>query len=163
MRRILIIAPVVLFCAAAATAQTKVSGTAQCGKPDPQLLVPVGDRSDHMLAIAQFKCTYTKPMEIGGDKSKDGVSTETSDISGNTGRARGFHVATMESGDKFFVWYQGNSTSKDNAVVEVKGNWGFNGGSGKLKGIKGKGTFTCTPSGDGLSCEVEGEYQLAAK
>lgn len=30
-----------------------------------------------------------------------------------------------------------------------------------MKGIKGKGTVTCTPSGDGLTCEVEGEYQLA--
>jgi len=161
MRRFFTIAAAVLFCAATASAQTKVSGTAQCGKPDPMHVVPVGDRPDHNLAVAQFKCTYTKPMEIGGDKSKEGVSTETSDISGNTGRAHGFHVATMESGDKFFVWYLGTSTSKDNAVVEVKGNWGFNGGSGKLKGIKGKGTFTCTPSGDGLSCDVEGEYQLA--
>ena len=160
MRRILITAALVLFCAAVAGAQTKVTGTAQCGKADPMQVVPVGDRPGHNLAVAQFKCTYTKPMEIGGDKSKDGVSTETSDISGNTGHARGFHVATMESGDKFFVWYQGTSTSKDNAVVEVKGNWGFNGGSGKLKGIKGKGTFSCTPSGDGLSCDVDGEYQL---
>jgi hypothetical protein len=42
-----------------------------------------------------------------------------------------------------------------------KGTWGFTGGSGKLKGIKGKGTFTCAPSGDGVACEVEGEYQLA--
>jgi hypothetical protein len=42
-------------------------------------------------------------MEIGGEKSKDGISTETADISGNTARAHGFHVGTMESGDKFFV------------------------------------------------------------
>jgi hypothetical protein len=161
MRRFFMVTAAVLFCVATAAAQNKVSGTAQCGKPDPQQMVPVGDRPDHNLAVAQFKCTYTKPMEIGGDKSKEGVSTETSDISGNTGRAHGFHVATMESGDKFFVWYQGTSTSKDNAVVEVKGNWGFTGGSGKLKGIKGKGTFTCKPSGDGLSCDVEGEYELA--
>jgi len=42
-----------------------------------------------------------------------------------------------------------------------KGTWGFTGGSGKLKGIKGKGPYTCAPSGDGSSCNVEGEYQLA--
>ena len=161
MRRFFMPCAALLFCMASASAQTKVSGTAQCGKPDPMHVVPVGDRPDHNLAVEQFKCTYTKPMEIGGDKSKDGVSTETGDISGNTGHARGFHVATMESGDKFFVWYQGTSTNKEGAVVEVKGNWGFTGGSGKLKGIKGKGTFTCAPSGDALSCDVEGEYQLA--
>jgi len=45
--------------------------------------------------------------------------------------------------------------------LQSKGTWGFTGGSGKLKGIKGKGTFTCSPSGDGVACEVEGEYQLA--
>ncbi|OLC95417.1 MAG: hypothetical protein AUH86_12125 [Acidobacteria bacterium 13_1_40CM_4_58_4] len=161
MHRFFILAAAVWLCAATASAQTKVTGTAQCGKPDPQHLVPVGDHPDHSLGVAQFKCTYTKPMEIGGDKSKDGVSTETTDVSGNSSRARGFHVATMESGDKFFVWYQGTGTSKDGAPVELKGNWGFTGGSGKLKGIKGKGTYTCAPAGDMLSCEVEGEYQLA--
>ncbi len=162
MRRFLIVAPVVLVCAVSVGAQTKVSGTAQCGKPDPQHIVPVGDRPDHSVGVEQFKCTYPKPMEIGGDKSKEGVSTETADISGNTSRARGFHVATMESGDKFFVWYQGTGTmSKDGPPTELKGTWGFTGGSGKLKGIKGKGTYTCTPAGEALSCQIEGEYQLA--
>jgi hypothetical protein len=161
MRRFFMLAAAVWFCAATVSAQTKVSGTAQCGKPDPQHVIPVGDRPDHMLGVAQIKCTYTKPMEIGGDKSKDGLSTETSDINGNASRARGVHVATMESGDKFFVWYQAAATSKEGTVTDLKGNWAFNGGTGKLRGIKGKGTFTCAPSGDGLSCDVEGEYQLA--
>jgi hypothetical protein len=35
------------------------------------------------------------------------------------------------------------------------------GGTGKLKGIKGKGTYNCGASGDGVSCDIEGEYQLA--
>jgi hypothetical protein len=36
-------------------------------------------------------------------------------------------------------------------------------GTGKLKGIKGKGTFHCSPaqSGGGWSCGGEGEYELA--
>ena len=100
-------------------------------------------------------------MEIAGAKSKDGVSTETTDISGNTVRVHGVHVTTMDSGDKYFVRYQGTGTTKDVALVSSKGTWSFNGGTGKLKGIKGKGTFTCTPSGDGDTCEVEGDYQIA--
>ena len=100
-------------------------------------------------------------MEIGGDKSKDGVSTATNEVSGNTFRSHGFHVATMESGDKYFVWYQGTGELKEGALQSQKGNWGFTGGSGKLKGIKGKGTYTCVPSGDTVTCEIEGEYQLA--
>jgi hypothetical protein len=160
MNRFLIAAVLVCFAAVAASGQTKISGTAQCGKPDPQHMVPVGDRPDHSLGVEQAKCTWTKPMEIEGAKSKDGVSTATDDVSGNTVRARGVHVSTMDSGDKFFVSYQGTATTKDGALVSSKGTWSFNGGTGKLKGIKGKGTFTCTPSGDGNSCEVEGDYQL---
>ncbi len=160
MHRIFIAIAVVCFAAAAAAAQTKVSGTVQCGKPDPQHLIPVGDLPDHSLGVEQVKCTYTKPMEIEGAKSKDGVSTATDDINGNTVRTHGFHVATMDSGDKFFVWYLAAGETKDGAL-QSKGTWGFTGGSGKLKGIKGKGTFTCSPSGDGVACEVEGEYQLA--
>ena len=109
MRRFFMVAVAVWLCAATAGAQTKVSGTAQCAKPDPQHAIPVGDRPDHNLAVAQIKSTYTKPMEFGGDKSKDGVSTETSDNSGSSSRARGFHVATMESGDKVFFSYQGTA------------------------------------------------------
>jgi len=161
MRRIFMVAAAVLFCAATLSAQNKVSGTAQCAKPDPVQAIPVGDRPDHSLVVEQSKCIYIKPMEIGGDKSKDGVSTETADISGNISKARGFHVATMESGDKAFFSYQGTATNKDGAVVELKGTWGLSGGSGKLKGIKGKGTFSCKPAGENLTCDVEGEYQLA--
>lgn len=161
MNRFFTTAALVCFAAVAASGQTKTSGTAQCAKADPQHVIPVGDRPDHSLGVEQAKCTWTKPMEIEGAKSKDGVSTATDDISGNTVRARGVHVSTMDSGDKYFVWYQGTATMKDGALVSQKGNWGFTGGTGKLKGIKGKGTFTCAPSGDGVSCEVEGDYQLA--
>ena len=66
----------------------------------------------------------------------------------------------MESGDKAFFWYQGSSKTKDGAPLEAKGSCGLTGGSGKLKPIKGKGRYNCTPSGDGYSCEVEGEYQV---
>lgn len=115
----------------------------------------------HINIFAHAKCTYTKPMEIEGAKSTDEVSTATDDINGNSARSRGFHVATMDSGDKFFVWYQGAGEVKDGGLQSQKGTWGFTGGSGKLKGIKGKGTYTCTPSDQGFSCEVEGQYQLA--
>jgi hypothetical protein len=161
MRRFFLAVALLSFCIATGNAQTKVTGTAQCGKPDPQHVVPVGDRPDHSLGVEQTKCTWTKPMEIEGAKSIDGTSTATDDISGNTSHSRGFHVSTMDSGDKFFVSFQGTATMKEGALQSQKGTWGFNGGTGKLKGIKGKGTFTCAPSGDSVTCEVEGDYQLA--
>ena len=162
MRRAFLLCAVVCFVVATAGAQTKVSGTAQfAGKPDPQQMIPVGDRPDHSLGVGQRKCTWTKPQDIGGDKTKEGVSTETADISGNNLRARGMHVTTMESGDKYFVSYQGTGAVKDGVLQSAKGTWMYTGGTGKLKGIKGKGTYNCATSGDGVSCEIEGEYQLA--
>src|ERR1700676_2607663 len=149
------------LCANTALAQTKITGTQLCAKPDPQLIVPVGDHPGHALGVLQFKCEWTTPMQIGADKSKDGQDVETVEISGNRARASGRHVSTMQSGDKGFVSYWGSETFKDGALVASKGTWAYTGGTGKLKGIKGKGTFTCAPSGDGGGCESEGEYQLA--
>jgi len=157
MHRICIVVALVCFAAATAGAQTKVSWTLQCGKPDPHHVIPVGDSPDHSLGLLQVKCTYTKPLEIEGAKSADDVITITNEVSGDAVRARGCHVVTMDSGDKVFISHQGAGTSGDGASAGQKGTWGFTGGSGKLKGIKGKGTYTCSPSG----CDVEGEYQLA--
>ena len=145
---------------AGALAQTKVTGTHVCGKPDPQHIVPAGDRADHNFAVEQLKCNHTKPMEIGGDKAKDGVATDAAEVNGNKSRFHGVYVMTMQSGDKAFLPYQGNGTSKDGKPVDSKGTFSFASGTGKLKGIKGKGTFKCTPSGDGWSCDTEGEYEL---
>jgi hypothetical protein len=55
------------------------------------------------------------------------VSTETADISGNNIRAHGMHVTTIESGDKYFVSYQGTGTSKDGALQSAKGTWMYTG------------------------------------
>jgi hypothetical protein len=133
------------FCATTALAQTKATGTQLCAKPDAQQIVPVGDRPAHALGLLQFKCVWTTPMQIGSDTSKDGLDTETVEISGNSARASGRHVSTMQSGDKGFVSYWGTETMKKGALVASKGTWAYTGGTAKLKGIKGKGTYTCAP------------------
>jgi hypothetical protein len=161
MRRSFVMCAIVCFAATAASAQTKTTGTAQFGKADQQHMLPVGDRADHSLGVAQLKCTWTKPQDIGGDKTKDGVSTKMQDISGNNSRVHGMHVTTMEGGDEYFVSYQGTGKTKDGVLVSAKGTWIYTGGTGKLKGITGKGTYNCATSGDGISCDIEGEYQLA--
>ena len=163
MRRLLcllVVAGAASLWSAGAVAQTKVTGTHVCSKPDPQHMVPVGDRADHNFAVEQLKCNHAKPMEIGGDKAKDGVATDAAEVNGNKSRFHGVYVMTMQSGDKAFLPYQGNGTSKDGKPVDSKGTFSFASGTGKLKGIKGKGTFKCTPSGDGWSCDTEGEYEL---
>ena len=148
---------------ASAVAQTKVTGTHVCSKPDPQHMLPAGDRADHNFAVEQLKCNHTKPMEIGADKAKDGVATDMVEVSGAKSHFHGVYVMTMQSGDKAFLPYQGTGvTSKDGKEVASKGTFSFASGTGKLRGIKGKGTFTCKSAGDGgVSCDTEGEYELA--
>ncbi len=148
---------------AGAVAQTKVTGTHACSKPDPQHTLPAGDRPDHSFVVEQLKCNHTKAMEIGGDKSKDGVATDMVEVSGAKSHFHGVYVMTMQSGDKAFLPYQGTGvTSKDGKEAASKGTFSFASGTGKLKGIKGKGTFTCKSAADGgVSCDTEGEYELA--
>jgi hypothetical protein len=161
MRRALLLAALVCFVAGTAAAQTKASGTLTYGKPEQEQMIPTGVGEGHAIGVSQRKGTWSKPLDIGGDKSKEGMSTESIDVSGSHARSHGVHVTTMESGDKLFVAFQGSDVLKDNALVSGKGTWSYTGGTGKLKGITGKGTYTCKTQGESVSCDVEGEYQLA--
>ena len=50
---------------------------------------------------------------------------------------------------------------KGGTIKSADGTWSFTGGTGKLKGIKGKGTYKGTGAPDGtVTYEVEGEYEL---
>lgn len=154
---------VTLFTATVTMAQTKISGTVQCGKADQQQSIGVGDKPNHSLGLAQGKCTWTKPMEIEGDKSKEDVYAVSSDVSGNTYREQGYVTATMDSGDKYVVRIQGTANSKDGKPESEHGTWSFTSGTGKLKGIKGKGTYKGKADGDNMIITVEGEYEIAKK
>jgi hypothetical protein len=143
-----------------ASAQTKISGTIQCGKPDPNYTIPVGDQPEHVYSILKGKCTWTKGLEIEGTQAKDLEITGFGNFRGARGQVRGDSVSTTTSGDKFFVTDQGIVTAKENSATE-EGTWSFTGGTGKLKGIKGKGTFKGTLAADNSgNFEVEGEYEL---
>jgi hypothetical protein len=143
-----------------AHAQTKFSGKAQCAKPDPNYITPVGDRADHVMSLSKTICTWTQG-EVAGILVKGEEDTGVWDISGNTARNHGYSVATLANGDKSFVRFEGTATFKDSAPVRDHGTWNFMGGTGKLKGVKGKGTYQVTFNADGTSMlDVEGEYQL---
>jgi hypothetical protein len=145
--------------AVAASAQTKISGTEVCGKPDQQQMLEVGDQPGHMLGVEQVKCTWSK-MEIGGSAAKDSLTTILVDSHGNKAKSRGYDIGTMASGDKAFVRFQGDVTLKDGAVVSDEGKWSFTGGTGKLKGLKGGGTYKGKGTPEAETFEIEGEYTL---
>jgi hypothetical protein len=147
--------------AAVASAQTKISGTLQCGKPDQQHAIDVGDRPNHSFVISQTKCTWTKPLEIAGVQGKEDVYTEFSEVSGNRARVQGYGIGTMTNGDKFYGCLQCSSVLKEGATESGECTSTFVGGSGKLKGLKGKATGKGKGAADGTSTwEIEGEYEL---
>jgi hypothetical protein len=160
MKRAALVFLVVLALAATAAAQNKFSGAGQCGKPDKDLKIDVGDRPGHGFMIAQGKCTWTKG-EIAGIQAKEEVWTGSSEVTGNTGRARWANVLTMANGEKVYGRGDGAVTLKDGAPQTEEGKWTFNSGTGKFKGIKGKGTYKCKFAADTTAaCENEGEYEL---
>ena len=77
---------IVLVCVAglalglSAAAQTKISGTNHCAKPDPQTMVEVGDRPNHAFSVGQVKCAWTKPWKLAGIPGKEGVGTFSGEV-----------------------------------------------------------------------------------
>jgi len=162
MRTTAIPATLMLFALATlAPAATKISGTVQCGKSDEQHALDVGDKPHHSFNISKGKCTWTKPMEIAGTQTKDDDGTNFEEVSGDKSTGHGYVVGTMANGDKVYVRTHGSATMKDGNLQAGQGTWSFTGGSGKLKGIKGKGTYKGKGAADASATyEVEGEYQL---
>ena len=145
--------------AATAAAQTKTSGTCTC-KSEPGTPVALTDKPNHSFAVGKGQCTWTG-FEVAGLQPKDGIYTDLDEITGDTLSGRGYHVATMTNGDTWVAKYQGLAKLKDGKPVSGQGTWSFTSGTGKLKGIKGHGTYKGTANADGsVSYQCEGEYQL---
>jgi len=148
------------FAVAMTPAQTKISMSGKCGKPDVEQSVPAGDQPGHDFMLAQGKCA-TKG-EVGGAASKEGAFSEHRDAAGNHSKAWGVYVETFDSGDKIFYTYQATATMKDGALQTGEDKWQMTGGTGKMKGIKGSGTCKFTGTADGgLDYSCTGEYTLA--
>jgi len=156
MLRVFAFAAVLLGAPSIALAQTKISGTTQCGKPDPQHLVQAGDQANHTFAIMKFKCSWVKPLEIAGFQIKEDELTVFEEARGSAGTDRTYVVGSMSNGDKVFVRSQGKAVLKDGAAQSTAGTWTYVGGTGKFKSIKGKGTY----KGNGTTTVVKGEYQI---
>ena len=145
--------------ASSAVAQNKISGTLDCGKADPEHAIPIPDRQGYSFAISQHKCTWTKSLGIEGLEAKEFVNTGFSEVVGASARSTALGITTYSNGDKGYTRATGTIDVK---AMTLSGKWTFSGGTGKLRSIKGGGTYTCKmkssdPAG-GYSCEVEGEY-----
>ncbi len=161
--RLFLIPGLLLTLAAAASGQTKITGTLSCGKPDATYSIEVGDRTGHSVSISKFACTWTTPMEYGEVQAKDGYDVAYGDSSGAKVRSSGYHVSNLSNGDKIYVRFQGNDTTMDGKPGATEGTWSYTGGTGKFKGIKGKGIYKGKADASGnMVSDVEGDYKLPA-
>ena len=145
----------------AAAQGAKMSGTVVCSPPSLLHALPVEGRPDNSYAVSQVKCTWTKPWQIGGVASKEGVGTGTDAISGNASQSSGTYVDTMANGDKAYYKYEFNAITKDGKPEKISNHkWELFGGTGKMNAVKGKGTCNVTPQADGkVVYECQGEYK----
>ena len=145
--------------AATAAAQTKISGTATC-KADPSTPVAVTDVPNHAFRWASPSAPGTS-SRWGAFSTKTGVSTSLDEINGDALTFRGYHVATMANGGTTTSSFTGKGMSKDGKPLSGEGTWAFTSGTGKYKGIKGKGTFKGKGNADGsMTYQIDGEYSL---
>src|SRR5947209_19489769 len=84
------------FAVAMTPAQTKISMSGKCGKPDVEQSVPAGDQPGHNFMLAQGKCA-TKG-EVGGAASKEGAFSEHRDVVGNHSKAWGVYFTGTADG-----------------------------------------------------------------
>jgi hypothetical protein len=153
--------------AGSALGQTQVSGTLKCGKSATEYTVEVGDHPGHVLMMNKDKddsCTWPVPIEIAGVKSTGNSGAGFTEVNGAKFQIRGWDVQTMENGDKVYVHSQTTGTvTEDGKAFTYEGTWSWTGGTGKFKGIKGKGTFKGSGTTDsGATSQIEGEYTLPA-
>jgi len=150
-----------LLASAALTAQTRISGTLSCTRPDPAHSIEVGDTAASVMNLVKVPCTWSKGFDMAGLAVKDGYSVAASEVRGGKTKEHGIHVGTMANGDKYSVHFQGAGTVKPDHSGNAAGSWTFDGGTGKLKALTGKGTYKTTANADGTSTsEIEGEYKL---
>jgi hypothetical protein len=147
--------------ATVAGAQTKTTGTLDCKKPDASAPMEIGDHPGHMMMTQKYTCTWTTGMMMEGLSSKDGASGEMVEMTASNMMVSGWHVSNMDNGDKIYVSYSGKAAMKDGKPGDMKGNWHYTGGTGKLKGVTGKGTYTVHMNDDGTAtAQVEGDYMV---
>ena len=123
-----------------------------------QTAVALTDQSNHELNLAEIggtqKCTDEKWNNAaitywGTTDAVDGKGTQT-----------GYFTHIHGEGDRDWGTFEGK-VATSGAVMTVEGTWQFAGGSGKFKGLTGKGTFkTRMSSPRDVEATWQGAYEL---
>lgn len=152
-----------LLFASSVVAQTKASGSMECGETDLKYEIQIPEQEGSSYAIAQSKCTWTKSFTVAELESTQNAGVDFSETTGTSSLSTSSGVTYYKNGDKTF--HRGTGTYDPKTMIST-GKWTYVGGTGRFQGIKGGGTSTCKMKtgevGGGYTCEVKGEYTLPA-
>lgn len=159
MRRILFVAAILSGMTTTAHAQTKISARLSCEKPSVNEAAGDGQQA---VMFTRANCNWSPSYVIEGSRARHTADAGIGDISGSTARVHGFSTDVMDNGDSVIVRYEGTSQMKKDRTGVDRGTWRFVRGTGKFKGITGKGTFKGAEAADGTGfVDVTGYYSLA--
>jgi hypothetical protein len=172
--RIVLAVASILLSGSVCSAQTRITGAFQCARPDPHYAMPVtaaaatppdaAAKSGHVLVLQQSTCSWTKPPRIGGAMPSDGRNSSTSDVDGSRSHDLGYIEINMDNGAAFTMRYTGMAVLADGVAQKMTGTWTLLAGTGKLKGITGRGTYNGAANADGSTAvQIVGEYQIPQK
>jgi hypothetical protein len=161
----LLVGCIALLVTVGINAQTKHSGTLKCGKEDVEHELEVGDQPGHVMWLEKGGCTLTEmqpAMLVEGAKNKNYSYVDSGEATSTRATSHGYGVHTTDTGDKYFLTFDGETPLKDGkAAGDGHGTWSYAGGTGKFKGLKGKGTYkTIHNSDDSVTVEFVGEYHV---
>jgi hypothetical protein len=143
--------------------QTKIAGKQHCPKPQALATAEPGDEAGHSMTLEKSTCTWTIPFEMAGETATVGTFIAFSESSLHRAATNGTYVGSMENGDQFYIEFHWINLKNGTPAETVKGYWAFTGGTGKLKGIAGKGTYIATENENGGEANMEGEYSVPEK
>ena len=162
MQKLVWVVCLVFVFAVGVQAQGKIDAQWKCDKAAVAHSIDVGDQAGHAYVVSQTKCSAAKG-EIGGTQEKEGTGTEFHDVMGNKISWHGIFVETLASGDKIHYSYKGTGTASGGQFASGNNSWTITGGTGKFKGVKGKGGCKGKGGPGGTATwDCEGTYQTAA-
>ena len=125
-----------------------------------QSALAVPDQPGHDIVLAEVAGTQKSADPNWNNASLTYVAT--SDLVDGKGTQHGYFVNTHVDGDRDWGTFEGK-VSTVNGLLTVEGTYQETGGTGKFKGITGKGTFkTRMTSPRDVEASYQGTYQLAA-
>ena len=132
-----------------------------CGTSTVHQTVLINDDRQHSVSLDQRPCTSKPPIEIGGLAGTEYISFGVDDVQNGRSIDRGYVVGTMNNGDRYFLSYEGTATMNGNIPGHLEGKWTFTGGSGRLKDLRGSGTYEAHPTPAGrMEFVIQGDYDL---